>query len=70
MRLSRPPAVFTRLSNHRHAYRCWLKTDRTRAIDRYIDYFGGAAPSSDCTSDGYDREAPIVASRTFAPSAP
>ena len=70
MRPSRPAAVFTRIPNYRHACRCWFKTDRTRAIDRYIDYFGAADPFPGRTSHACDRGAPIVASWTLAPSAP
>jgi RNA polymerase sigma-70 factor (ECF subfamily) len=35
-------ALLTRIPSRLQALRCWFKTDRTRAIDRHIDYFGGA----------------------------
>ena len=43
----------------REARRLLFKVDRPRAIDRYIDYFGGAGAASTATGDDLCRETPL-----------
>ena len=50
-RMSRATKTSAALTRTREARRLFFKADRPRAIDRYIDYFGGAGGASAAADD-------------------